>query len=272
MQFYHNYIFDLYGTLVDIHTNEQKPSLWRRMAEIFAVYGAEYSWREMKEAFFRIVVEEQEKLTKESVFQWPELRMDVVFRRLYLEKASSITAIENSEIELPDSFDQDKGKTWIHMIENVFRVLSRERFCLYSGTLPALKTLKKRGDRLFLLSNAEAAFTRPEIEILGLTSCFEGIYLSSDYGMKKPEPAFLNRLMEEYNLDPLETVMIGNEVSSDMKIADACGIDGLLLNTAQERAVDIDERIRNQIRRPDRIRVIRSGDLLEICKTRCLSL
>ena len=90
--------------------------------------------------------------------------------------------------------------------------------------------------------------------------------------MKKPEPAFLNRLMEEYNLDPLETVMIGNEVSSDMKIADACGIDGLLLNTAQERAVDIDERIRNQIRRPDRIRVIRSGDLLEICKTRCLSL
>ena len=25
---YQNYIFDLYGTLVDIRTNERKPSLW----------------------------------------------------------------------------------------------------------------------------------------------------------------------------------------------------------------------------------------------------
>ena len=26
---YHNFIFDLYGTLVDIHTNENKTSLWK---------------------------------------------------------------------------------------------------------------------------------------------------------------------------------------------------------------------------------------------------
>lgn len=28
---YHNFIFDLYGTLVDIHTNENKTSLWKRL-------------------------------------------------------------------------------------------------------------------------------------------------------------------------------------------------------------------------------------------------
>ena len=27
-----NYIFDLYGTLVDIHTDESMPALWKRMA------------------------------------------------------------------------------------------------------------------------------------------------------------------------------------------------------------------------------------------------
>lgn len=29
---YQNYIFDLYGTLVDIHTNENKHYLWEKMA------------------------------------------------------------------------------------------------------------------------------------------------------------------------------------------------------------------------------------------------
>lgn len=27
---YQNYIFDLYGTLVDIHTNEKKAYLWKK--------------------------------------------------------------------------------------------------------------------------------------------------------------------------------------------------------------------------------------------------
>ena len=29
---YQNYIFDLYGTLVDIHTNEKKAYLWKKMS------------------------------------------------------------------------------------------------------------------------------------------------------------------------------------------------------------------------------------------------
>ena len=33
MYMYKNFFFDLYGTLVDIRTDEQKPSLWRNLAE-----------------------------------------------------------------------------------------------------------------------------------------------------------------------------------------------------------------------------------------------
>ena len=32
---YQNYIFDLYGTLVDIHTNEKKAYLWKKMSLFF---------------------------------------------------------------------------------------------------------------------------------------------------------------------------------------------------------------------------------------------
>lgn len=39
---YQNYIFDLYGTLVDIHTNEDKPYLWDKMTEFYGFQGAIY--------------------------------------------------------------------------------------------------------------------------------------------------------------------------------------------------------------------------------------
>ena len=40
MPMYKNYFFDLYGTLVDIRTDEQKPSLWRDLAEFYSLCGA----------------------------------------------------------------------------------------------------------------------------------------------------------------------------------------------------------------------------------------
>ena len=52
------YIFDLYGTLVDIHTDESMPVLWRRMALLFSLQGAYYVPKELKRAY-RLAVEEQ---------------------------------------------------------------------------------------------------------------------------------------------------------------------------------------------------------------------
>ena len=37
---YDNYVFDLYGTLVDIHTEEDFPKLWEKLALFFGYYGA----------------------------------------------------------------------------------------------------------------------------------------------------------------------------------------------------------------------------------------
>ena len=45
---YKNYIFDLYGTLVDINTNEEKAYLWKKMAEFYGYYGAHYKPVELK--------------------------------------------------------------------------------------------------------------------------------------------------------------------------------------------------------------------------------
>ena len=48
---YQNYIFDLYGTLVDIHTNEKKAYLWKKMSLFFGMKGAAYEPKELRTAY-----------------------------------------------------------------------------------------------------------------------------------------------------------------------------------------------------------------------------
>ena len=47
---YTDLIFDLYGTLVDIHT-EEDAVVWEKTALYFGYYGAAYSGEELRDAF-----------------------------------------------------------------------------------------------------------------------------------------------------------------------------------------------------------------------------
>ena len=50
---YDDYIFDLYGTLVDIHTDEDAPTLWAAMAVYYGQRGAEWQAAELQAAYRR---------------------------------------------------------------------------------------------------------------------------------------------------------------------------------------------------------------------------
>ena len=56
---YQNYIFDLYGTLVDIHTDENKASVWNKAAVYFSAQGASYSGKELKVRYAALIAEEE---------------------------------------------------------------------------------------------------------------------------------------------------------------------------------------------------------------------
>ena len=60
----------------------------------------------------------------------------------------------------------------------LFRILSIEYIRLYPGVLEALAYLREKGHRLWLLSNAQRAFTAYELEHLGLCPYLDGIYIS----------------------------------------------------------------------------------------------
>ncbi len=226
---YENYIFDLYGTLIDIHTDEHKPKLWNTMARIYDAYGAEYDPEEMEKIFFEMDREARKKLAMENGSDYPEIQYEPLFARLLLEaeKTHPVTA------PLPEkrSVEELAASPWTALMANVFRIESRRRFRLFPGVLKTLIQLKKEGKRVFLLSNAQAVFTRPELEQTGLVPLFDDIYLSSDYGIMKPDPRFLTALMEKHGLKKENTLMTGDDFHADAGIALENGVHAAILNT-----------------------------------------
>ena len=70
--------------------------------------------------------------------------------------------------------------------------MTTTRLRLYDGVPAMLAMLRARGGRLYLLSNAQAIFTTCELRALGLEGAFDAVYLSSDYGCKKPDRRFFD--------------------------------------------------------------------------------
>ncbi len=211
---YQNYIFDLYGTLVDIHTDEEKDELWEKMAEMYGREGAVYTAAALKKAYRDECRKEEERLRKgkQTVYWEVEIEVGKVFSDLFRQKGVTVK------------------KEWIDDLAYHFRKLSREYMRLYDGTVPLLQRLQEDGKHIYLLSNAQRLFTAPEIEETGIGKYFDDIFISSDFGIKKPEKAYMEALLRKHALKKEECLMVGNEKESDMAVADRCGVDGLLVS------------------------------------------
>lgn len=213
---YKHVIFDCYGCLVYIVTDEKQASVWQCLARHYQHSGADYDAESLEKAYQEIWVQEFANAKARTGLDYPELELAELFASLY-------------DLKAPQHL-QDR-KEWGRQTARYFRELSLKELSLYPATQEVLKTLKAWGCHLYLLSNAQADFTREELDKLGITTYFDAIYLSSDYGMRKPQAEFLMKLLDDQALDEEETVMIGNDLATDMAIAERLGIDAILVNS-----------------------------------------
>ena len=212
---YQHCIFDLYGTLVDIHTDERSPRLWVRMAELYGRNGAVFQPGELRDSYFRLVgeLEGGGQLRQDAHEAHPEIQVEQVFRRLYAERGV------------------EAGGELIRRTGLAFRKHSTEYLRLYEGAAELLRILRVRGCGVWLLSNAQGLFTRWELGRLGLDGLFDGVYLSSDYGCKKPDRRFFQALLQERGIDPAQAVMIGNDGICDIQGASAVGLSTVYIRS-----------------------------------------
>lgn len=209
---YKNFIFDVYGTLIDIHTNEYEEATWHKLADTLKFYGVEYTPEELRTMYFSSC-ELQITLGKKK-YSYPEVDVVEVFRHIFENKN------KKASISLATHLAQQ------------FRAFSTERLLVFDGVTETLKELKRAGKKLYILSNAQACFTKPELSKLGLIKYFNGIVYSSDIGCAKPDPKIFKQMLEKYGLDRSECVYIGNDALTDVNGARNAKIDCLWLKTS----------------------------------------
>ncbi|MBP3454512.1 MAG: HAD family hydrolase [Clostridia bacterium] len=208
---YTDLIFDLYGTLVDIHT-EENALVWNKTALYFGYYGAPCTGEELHAAFDAAMAQREAK-AGQSYECFPDIPFEQVMAQLLRDRGVA-----------------DADVLGVNAAQ-LFRIASTEYIRLYPYVKEALATLRRKGYRLWLLSNAQRVFTAYELKHLGLGEEFDGVYLSSDYGCRKPDVRFFRALLEEQQLDPSKCLMIGNDRDTDIAGAKAAGLDTLYMHT-----------------------------------------
>lgn len=194
-------LFDLYGTTVDIEVDEDSPQLWRGLAAALGT-RAPVEPSEVRRLFQTFLQEEAER-GREGFLMEPVLR------------------------RLVTSLDADQN---IERIGKLFRELSMKQMHLRPYVEPMFERLHRSDVKVGIVSNTEALLTRFELDSLPILQTAEAIVLSSDVGIRKPDPQIFQLAVNRIGATPDTTVFIGNDWAADVLGARGAGIRAIYLN------------------------------------------
>ena len=194
-------IFDMYGTLVDIRTNEHMDAAFVSISRLLEYRRVFIPGPELKELYF---VEINQQIAKSR-----EKNPEVDVNRAFCHVLS------------------DRGRTsdrYLALITTqLYRSLIREHLSLYEDTFWTLNELKKKY-RLAIVSDAQRVFCTPELRALRLEDFFDALVISSDYKFRKPDPRMFHIALAMLNMDAEEAIYIGNRYETDILGAKAAGL------------------------------------------------
>ena len=146
-------VFDLYGTLIRIHTDEEAlERVWKPMTFYYGYHGAKYSSPDQLRRAYRAEVRRHQRAA--------DARFGPGCGEVSLE-------------QVLEALFRKKGAHWVtgEMVRGagmLLRVCSTDQAELYPGVHQMLDTLRCAGKKVCLLSNAQRLFTWPEMTMLEL--------------------------------------------------------------------------------------------------------
>ncbi|MBX6321088.1 MAG: HAD family phosphatase [Rhodospirillaceae bacterium] len=103
----------------------------------------------------------------------------------------------------------------------------------HAETVAILEALRRRGrPPLYALTNWSAEKFPVALERFAFLRWFDGIVVSGELGLRKPDPRLFRHLLERFGLQP-ETTFFVDDSRRNVEAARALGLDAVLFTTAQ---------------------------------------
>ncbi|MCC7058655.1 MAG: HAD family hydrolase [Burkholderiaceae bacterium] len=206
-------IFDLYGTLIDIETDESMEEIYRAIAHYLGYHGIDLNRRDLRERYYRIMAQQKEACAEE----YPEI---------------DVEAIWNTMLRQEGIASAPGRRRLARVLAQLYRAISRKRLQLYPGVVRTLDALRPLY-RLALVSDAQPCFALPEMRAVGLAGYFHPIVISAHHGFRKPDRRLFGKALALMKLAPAEAIYVGNDMFRDVHGAQSSGIRSIFVESNQ---------------------------------------
>lgn len=211
-------IFDINGTLTDIHTSESHDDIYRVISNLLSYQGVFLEPNAARELYFQIMKEQRSA----SVERHPEFDVVGIFRELIKRNSTAFThRLPSGKLEQLPLF-----------LAETYRAASRFRLQLYRGVENTIRELKQKY-RLAAISDGQTAYAVPELNAVGLSGYFETVTVSGDLGYRKPDKRMFETALTAMKMSPAEVLFVGNDMYRDIYGAKQLGIRTVFFKSNQ---------------------------------------
>jgi len=206
-------LFDLYGTLIDIETDESLEEIYRSIAHFLTYHGIYLHRWEVRDRYYEIMKQQKEKRGEE----YPEIDVEAIWNS-FLRQEGIGAPLARRQLAT--------------ILAQIYRGISRKLLQLYPDVKSVLNKLRPTY-RMALVSDAQPCYALPEMKAVGLEGYFDPIIISADYGFRKPDARLIKKALDTMKLVPAEVICVGNDMYRDIYGGSQLGIKTIFIDSNQ---------------------------------------
>jgi len=211
-------IFDINGTLSDIHTDEGHDEVYRVLSNLLSYQGIVLEPHVVKDLYFQIMKEQRAA----QGGRHPEFDVSGIFHTIITRHATDFTrGLPTQKLEqLP------------RLLAETYRAASRFRLQPYPGVVDTIRHLHQNY-HLAIISDGQTAYAVPELNAVGLAGYFDPIIISGDVGVRKPHERLFTAALTAMQMKPSEVLFVGNDMYRDVYGAKRVGMTTVFCKSNQ---------------------------------------
>lgn len=211
-------LFDINGTLLDIHTNEWHDEVYRVLSNLLSYQGISIEPHAMKDLYFQVMKDQRAGCGERH----PEFDAIGIFREIISRHATDFTR----------SLPTEKLEQLPRLLAETHRAASRFRLQPYPGVEDTIRQLHSRY-HLAIISDGQVACALPELNARGLAGYFDPIIISGDFGYRKPDQRLFTTALTAMKMEPSEVLFVGNDMYRDVYGAQRVGMKTVFFKSNQ---------------------------------------